>query len=198
VPFEDITFEDNSSVIKLIAGKRTGMLPMLDEEGRVPRGSDSSWFNKVKKRYESKRAEKNWAKAKALTGKKTIAKTLVLAKSQMNSEDNEVSKRFEVKFDDFIIVHYAGRVKYRVAGFMNKNKDTISPDLLRLPLTSPNSFVQTLMKTKDDDDDDDKDDLSSSSSSSSSRGSSRGKHGSNKKRGNKKTFSECVYKQLNQ
>ena len=50
VPFEDISFEDNEAVIRLISAKRVGMLPMLDEEGRVPRGSDITWFNKVKKK----------------------------------------------------------------------------------------------------------------------------------------------------
>ena len=95
------------------------MLPMLDEEGRVPRGSDITWFNKVKKKYES-RAKKNWGKAFAKSKKKSLANVIAVAGAHKHADStlNASSSCFEVKFDDFIVHHYAGKVQYRVDGFM--------------------------------------------------------------------------------
>merc|ERR1712166_421278 len=142
IPFEDISFEDNNSVIDLLSAKRIGLLPMLDEEGRIPKGNDVSWFNKIKKKYDiNVKAKKNWKKLASKTGKSTISKAVSLASA---SSEMGASTRFEIKFDDFVVVHYAGKVQYRVDGFMKKNKDNISNDLLLLPSTSTSKFVREL------------------------------------------------------
>ena len=121
---------------------------MLDEEGRIPKGNDVSWFNKIKKKYDiNVKAKKNWKKLASKTGKSTISKAVSLASA---SSEIGASTRFEIKFDDFVVVHYAGKVQYRVDGFMKKNKDNISNDLLLLPSTSTSKFVRELCEEKED------------------------------------------------
>ena len=159
IPFNDISFEDNTPVISLISAKRTGLLPMLDEEGRVPRGTSKSWFNKIKKVYgspSSGRSSRGRAGLKAGT-KTSIGKPFSPnAKAKLAQQKEGPSSRFEVVFDKFIVVHYAGIVKYHVDGFMEKNKDTVSNDIQLLPKASSNFFLRQLFD--DDDTDNDLDD----------------------------------------
>src|SRR5262249_875935 len=44
----------------------------------------------------------------------------------------------------FGILHFAGEVQYTVAGFLDKNKDTLPLDLLNLMQTSSHRFVKSL------------------------------------------------------
>ncbi|XP_032241097.1 myosin-IIIb isoform X3 [Nematostella vectensis] len=55
-------------------------------------------------------------------------------------------------FPSFTIKHYAGRVKYNATNFLEKNRDTLSPDVVHVLRTSENRLVRTLInqKTKDD------------------------------------------------
>jgi myosin heavy subunit len=48
----------------------------------------------------------------------------------------------------FIIAHYAGDVAYNINGFLDKNKDTVSPDLYQIGLTSTDPFIQELFEVK--------------------------------------------------
>jgi myosin heavy subunit/predicted kinase len=51
IEYEEIVFNDNQDVLDLISTKRTGLLQMLDEEIRVPRGSSITFFNKFVKKH---------------------------------------------------------------------------------------------------------------------------------------------------
>lgn len=44
----------------------------------------------------------------------------------------------------FIIIHYAGEVCYDIAGFVEKNKDSISTLITEVLSTSSNSVVKTI------------------------------------------------------
>ena len=74
---------------------------MLDEEGRVPKGSDASWFNKVKKKYDSvgKKAKSNWGKLQyGKVRKKSLANSVQLHALKKKEEVDPVkasSTRFE-------------------------------------------------------------------------------------------------------
>jgi len=59
---------------------------------------------------------------------------------------------FESRGDKYIIKHYAGDVTYNIAGMTDKNKDTLSKDLLDLVLSSPNAFLQKLFPERPDPD----------------------------------------------
>ena len=51
VSFKGIVFENNKPCVDLIDGK-DGILLMLDEEGKIPKGSDEGLLSKLHKRYE--------------------------------------------------------------------------------------------------------------------------------------------------
>eukprot|EP00923_Selenidium_pygospionis_P020577 GHVN01035523.1.p1 GENE.GHVN01035523.1~~GHVN01035523.1.p1 ORF type:complete len:1282 (-),score=179.66 GHVN01035523.1:2011-5454(-) len=52
----------------------------------------------------------------------------------------------KTKADWFVVQHFAGPVQYCSAGFLDKNKDQLSPDTTKVVLESPNEFVATLFK----------------------------------------------------
>ncbi|KAJ7354826.1 TRAFAC class myosin-kinesin ATPase super [Desmophyllum pertusum] len=49
-------------------------------------------------------------------------------------------------YPSFVIVHYAGRVKYDATNFLEKNRDTLSPDIINVLRSSDNRLVRTLMQ----------------------------------------------------
>jgi myosin heavy subunit len=57
------------------------------------------------------------------------------------------NKKFEKVLknpNQFYILHYAGKVKYDTAGFLEKNRDTLSPDLLDMLATTQHPLLQIL------------------------------------------------------
>ncbi|KAJ3212445.1 Myosin type-2 heavy chain 1 [Dinochytrium kinnereticum] len=92
-----INFNDNQPCIDLIEGK-LGILDLLDEESRLPTGSDMSFISKLNTRF-------------AVPGQKFYAKP-----------------RFGN--NAFTVKHYAIDVTYTADGFIEKNKDTVSPEQL--------------------------------------------------------------------
>jgi myosin-1 len=53
-------------------------------------------------------------------------------------------KHFRAATGMFTIVHYAGDVTYNVNGFCERNRDTLSADLITLMQSSSSSFIQHL------------------------------------------------------
>lgn len=49
-------------------------------------------------------------------------------------------------YPSFVIVHYAGRVKYDATNFLEKNRDTLSPDIIHVLRSTDNRLVRTLMQ----------------------------------------------------
>ena len=47
----------------------------------------------------------------------------------------------------FVIHHYAGMVTYDVDGFVERNKDVLSIDLIELMKSSKNRFLQSLFES---------------------------------------------------
>jgi myosin-5 len=48
IPWEYVVYPDNQPCVSLIEARPGGMLALLDEEGRIPRGSDEGFMNKVR------------------------------------------------------------------------------------------------------------------------------------------------------
>ncbi|SPQ94194.1 WW domain containing protein [Plasmodiophora brassicae] len=110
IEFEHIDFVDNQVVLDLIEAKSTGILALLDEEIRLPRTTDATYFAKLGTTHaQCKRFERNVKKAL-----------------------------------HFIIVHYAGPVDYSCEGFLEKNNDTMSDDLVMLLDASQSAFLRGL------------------------------------------------------
>ena len=60
--------------------------------------------------------------------------------------DNFITPKFG-KDRDFIVVHYAGDVRYTVNGFVEKNVETLSNELKDLGSTSSNEFIRDVFAT---------------------------------------------------
>jgi myosin-5 len=110
IVWDAIDFIDNAPMIELITKSRIGILPMLDEELKVPGGSDKKFLNKLTEQQ----------------GR------------------NPVMVR-NIKFrEGFTVRHFAGEVPYHVEGFMEKNRDTLTEDLVGMLQGSKHEFLQIL------------------------------------------------------
>ncbi|ORY43349.1 hypothetical protein BCR33DRAFT_766571 [Rhizoclosmatium globosum] len=65
INWEKISYEDNQACIDLIEAKPVGILAQLDEEGKLPRGTEESFLIKLEKTHEK---HKNFTKPKTKTG----------------------------------------------------------------------------------------------------------------------------------
>ncbi|KAJ3347351.1 cytochrome c oxidase subunit 1 [Entophlyctis luteolus] len=55
ISWEKITYEDNQACLDLIEAKAVGILALLDEELKVPKGSEEAWLLKLEKRHEKQK-----------------------------------------------------------------------------------------------------------------------------------------------
>lgn len=100
VPFENVPFIDNQPVLDLLEKKPMGVLLLLDEEVRAPKGDDARWLSKCD---QNNKDHKAW-KRKIQRGGQGIGGV---------SGDDLV----------FTVTHYAGDVQYTGNGFVEKNRD---------------------------------------------------------------------------
>lgn len=131
-----ITFTDNQPVIDCIESK-LGILSLLDEECKMPKGSDESWCSKLYAQLNAKFGEG----AQSNNQTNVNSNTAVFLKPKFGSRDS------------FIIQHFADKVTYSVGGFLDKNRDTVweeQIDLLKRSTSldgptifSLDSFVQS-------------------------------------------------------
>ncbi|XP_077375931.1 unconventional myosin-Va isoform X3 [Festucalex cinctus] len=98
IPWTLIDFYDNQPCINLIEAKM-GVLDLLDEECRMPKGSDDSWAQKLYNTH---------------------------LKSCSLFEKPRMSNRA------FIIQHFADKVEYQCEGFLEKNKDTVNEEQIKV------------------------------------------------------------------
>nr|ADD91458.1 myosin V-like protein [Adineta vaga] len=111
-----IQFYDNQPCIDLIENK-LGILDLLDEECKMPKGSDENWHRKLVTQH-GKHAD--------FSTKKLTAHTT------------------------FIINHFAEKVEYSIEGFLEKNRDTVLEDQLKMLKESEFEFVVQLFMEEDD------------------------------------------------
>jgi myosin heavy subunit len=97
----------------------TGIFSMIDEEISVPKGSDESLLSKIFHKHQAHRS-------------------LQRAKAKIHRNVQEC----------FVVVHYAGEVAYNVIGFLEKNKDSLSPDLEELGRSSSIPFISDCFMVK--------------------------------------------------
>lgn len=128
-----IDFYDNQPCIDLIESK-LGILDLLDEECRMPSGSDESWVGK-----------------------------LHLKCSKYKHFDKP---RFGTSA--FLVKHFSDTVQYECIGFLEKNRDTVSKELVNVILQSEMDFCRELISL-----DENKDDKNNEKTKSATLGSSR-------------------------
>jgi myosin heavy subunit len=108
VTLDGIEFMNNGATCDLIEGPG-GILGTLDEELKVPKGSDPAFLAKLLK------AQGATAGGSSGGGKQQLIKRAVKAKNP-----------------SFIVVHFAGEVEYDVNGFMDKTRDEVKIRLIKV------------------------------------------------------------------
>lgn len=100
---DDIRYQDNIGCVRLIDAKNSGIFALLDEEVVVPRGSDAKFVSRLHTTFDETPGTKS-----------------------------TYYVRNRRKPNDFGVRHFAGEVVYTTDGFLEKNKDALSPSLLAL------------------------------------------------------------------
>jgi myosin-5 len=114
-----IEFPDNQDCLDTIQAPKFGVLSMLDDECRLPKGSDRNWANRM---YEQYISEKNQT---------------VSANTRFHATNVDKAKGV------FSIRHFAGLVMYTAeTNFMEKNKDEIPITAHQLFKTAPSKLIQ--------------------------------------------------------
>jgi myosin-5 len=111
-----IDFSDNQPCIDVIESK-LGVLSLLDEESRLPAGTDGSFLQKLNAQILPKPEFKN------------------------------VFKKPRFGNTSFIIAHYALDVTYEVEGFLEKNRDTVPDEHMSLLTATKNTFLKEVLET---------------------------------------------------
>ena len=121
ISWDFIEFPDNQDCLDTIQSKPNGILVMLDDECRLPKGSDRNWANRLYKQYIPN------------TGQTESDNTRFLA--------TPVQKSRAI----FCVRHFAGFVQYTAeTGFLEKNKDEIPLMAQNLFETAPNDLVKDM------------------------------------------------------
>ena len=121
IPWEFISFSDNQPCIDMIQSK-FGVLSLLDEESRLPSGTDNAFLQKVYTQLLPRTEYQPF-----------------LTKPRFGSQSA------------FTVRHYALDVTYEVEGFMEKNKDTVPDETLALLSASTNPFLGQLLASRAED-----------------------------------------------
>lgn len=113
-----IEFKDNIPTIELFEKKTIGIFAQMDEQMFLPHGSDKKFLDSICK----------------------------VQKAHPNFKGKGVKTNHE-RFS-FSVIHYAGRVMYNVANFLEKNSDKVSPDLTELIKGSKMGFITNLIASE--------------------------------------------------
>ncbi|XP_048375618.1 unconventional myosin-Va isoform X2 [Sphaerodactylus townsendi] len=112
IPWTLIDFYDNQPCINLIEAK-LGVLDLLDEECKMPKGSDNSWAQKLYNTH--------------------LNKTALFEKPRLSNKA-------------FIIQHFADKVEYQCEGFLEKNKDTVYEEQIKVLKSSKLKILSELFQ----------------------------------------------------
>jgi len=114
-----IEFPDNQDCLDTIQAPKVGILSMLDDECRLPKGSDRNW---VKRMYEQYLPDKKMTESE---------------NTRFHATNVQKAKAI------FCVRHFAGLVQYSAeTSFMEKNKDEIPITAQTLLETAPSQLIK--------------------------------------------------------
>jgi myosin heavy subunit len=137
-----ITFNDNRPCLELIEGGagNVGILSTLDDCGGMGTAAerDTNFLAQLHQKFGAVKGSSNMdinstSKKKKKKNPKSPVKDLL-------RHQNFITPKFG-QDRDFIVVHYAGEVRYSVPGFVEKNVETLSNELKDLGSTSSSTFT---------------------------------------------------------
>tara|TARA_B110000977_G_scaffold141862_1_gene179968 strand:- start:11034 stop:15224 length:4191 start_codon:yes stop_codon:yes gene_type:complete len=132
INWQNVSFEDNAPTVDLIQGRPVGLLALLDEQCKVPKASDATFAMKCAAELVKLETQSN-DDSKNITSKRDSKNKPPTFVPNLNNPES-----------GFTIRHYAGDVSYDPTGFLDKNKDDVSCDVLRVLTSSKDEFVKTL------------------------------------------------------
>eukprot|EP00127_Corallochytrium_limacisporum_P007145 Clim_evm18s243 gene=Clim_evmTU18s243 len=136
--YRGISYERNDDLIAILETPVSGIFAMLEEEGRLPGGTDVVFTQKVIKNH------CNGSNRQARTARLQLARTAYAHGQNMSKEQKRLSR--EVTDDQgFMIRHQACDVVYSTTGFLKKNNDAVSEDLMHMLKTSKWEFIGRIM-----------------------------------------------------
>uniref|UniRef100_G3TWQ5 Unconventional myosin-Va n=1 Tax=Loxodonta africana TaxID=9785 RepID=G3TWQ5_LOXAF len=112
IPWTLIDFYDNQPCINLIESK-LGILDLLDEECKMPKGTDDTWAQKLYNTH--------------------LNKCALFEKPRLSNKA-------------FIIQHFADKVEYQCEGFLEKNKDTVFEEQIKVLKSSKFKMIPELFQ----------------------------------------------------
>ncbi|XP_053317882.1 unconventional myosin-Va isoform X3 [Spea bombifrons] len=115
IPWTLIDFYDNQPCINLIEAKM-GILDLLDEECKMPKGSDNTWAQKLYNTH--------------------LKKSALFEKPRLSNVA-------------FIIKHFADKVEYQCDGFLEKNKDTVFEEQIKVLKSSKFKILTELFQEEE-------------------------------------------------
>ena len=115
IPWTLIDFYDNQPCINLIEAKM-GVLDLLDEECKMPKGSDDTWAQKLYNTH--------------------LNKCALFEKPRLSNKA-------------FIIKHFADKVEYQCEGFLEKNKDTVYEEQIKVLKSSKFKLLPELFQDEE-------------------------------------------------
>ncbi|OMH86142.1 Myosin-2 [Zancudomyces culisetae] len=132
-----IEFNDNQLCIELIEG-RLGVLSILDEESRLPNGSDTKMLDKL---------YSNFAAGETSGAESRSSVTLNASNSgfKIRTKPNDYFEKPRFQKPEFTIKHYALDVSYNAIGFLEKNRDTVTEEMLKVLDQTSYGFLKTLV-----------------------------------------------------
>jgi hypothetical protein len=133
IPFKKTEFKDNSEMLDLIEKQKGGLFRTLDDQSMSKSGSDQKFFEK-------------FAQANRLPPNDQF---LILPKPlrRGGKEWQRMSETERNGYENsFQLMHYASVVTYDSRGFVQKNGDKMSQNLLPMLRDSNNKFIASLFK----------------------------------------------------
>ena len=118
IDYTPCEYADNIAVLELIHAKPNGILILLDEECRLPKGADEKLSAKVIK-----------AHASSAPGRRAQASSSAFAHGRPGD------------LLSFVVKHYAGQVEYTMRGWVGKNKSELRENLGKVLAASSVSVV---------------------------------------------------------
>ncbi|XP_023588257.1 unconventional myosin-Va isoform X4 [Trichechus manatus latirostris] len=112
IPWTLIDFYDNQPCINLIESKM-GILDLLDEECKMPKGTDDTWAQKLYNTH--------------------LNKCALFEKPRLSNKA-------------FIVQHFADKVEYQCEGFLEKNKDTVFEEQIKVLKSSKFKMLPELFQ----------------------------------------------------
>jgi len=169
IDVSQIGFSDNQRVLDTIDDRSFGIFAILDDEVGLLRGSDDGFLTKVISRAKTLEAKaKSDAKsedaperrrtrgnslhqrAKSMYRKQSVLGAFEVSgnpldeKLSLKQPDIKTQRKDPTSRNCFIVVHFAGPVMYNADGFLEKNRDILRTDIIKVVQNSSIELIATI------------------------------------------------------